>query len=119
MRLSMNLLLCLSLLAIGCKSSGASSAIIGTWISTDHPIPAGCDTKLVFTSDTEYFEDPGTPGLTPPRKGTVHVIIGGSPDTPNQFVIQNPATGFMDDFDLTDPTHATGGSVAQCHYAKQ
>ncbi|HEY1806157.1 MAG TPA: hypothetical protein VGG45_16910 [Terracidiphilus sp.] len=119
MRLSINLLLCLVVLAIGCKSSRGSSAIIGTWISADHPVPAGCDTKLVFTSDTEYFEDPGTPGLTPPRKGTVHVIIGGSPNTPNQFVIQNPATGFTDDFDLTDATHAIGGSVAQCHYAKQ
>jgi hypothetical protein len=119
MRLSINQFVCLSLLAIGCKSSGGSSAIIGTWLTADNPVPAGCDTKLVFTSDTEYFEDPGTPGLTPPRKGTVHVIIGASPDHPNQFTIQNPSTGFMDDFDLTDATHAIGGSVAQCHYQKQ
>ncbi|MGD0346170.1 MAG: hypothetical protein ABSA85_05400 [Terracidiphilus sp.] len=119
MRLSFKMLLCLGLLAIGCKSNGSSSAIIGTWISTDNPIPAGCDTKLVFTSNTEYFEDPGTPGLTPPRKGTVQVNIGGSPDQPNQFVIQNPATGVMEDFDLTDSTHAIGGTVAQCHYVKQ
>jgi len=119
MRFFASFLLCLSLLATGCKSAGGSSPIIGTWISTDQPIPAGCDTKLAFTSDTEYFEDPGTPGLTPPRTGTVHVLIAASPDHPNQFTIQNPSTGVMDDFDLTDATHAIGGTVAQCHYVKQ
>ena len=121
MRISPICLLCLALAFAGCKSAGASkNPLIGTWLSADPaPIPAGCDTKIVFTEQSEYFEDPGVPGLTPPRKGTVHILYGGDPNQDKLIVVENPATMMMSDWQLSDPKHATSGSIMQCHYAKQ
>ena len=120
MRISPVPLIGLALLLAACKSAGASkNPLIGTWLTADNPVPAGCDTKVVFTEQSEYFEDPGTPGLTPPRKGTVHIIYGGDPNQQKLIVVMNPATNFMDDWALSDPKHATSGSIAQCHYVKQ
>lgn len=119
MRLSPSLLLCLSLLLAGCKSAAASNPLIGTWVTADNPIPAGCSSKVVFTDKTMYFESPAIPGLLPASKGTVHIIYGGDPKNPKQAVVMNPSTGVMDDWDLTDPKHAISGNVAQCHYVKQ
>ncbi len=117
MRVSSKHLLFLGLFLAGCRSH--SNPLIGTWIATDQPAQAGCEVKLVFTSNTMHYEDNGWPGLAPPRSGTVSVTYGGSPNTPNQIVVQNLTTGQMDDWDLTDATHAISGNVAQCHYAKQ
>lgn len=117
MRLSLKSLLLPCIILAGCKSN--SNPLIGTWIATDQPAQAGCELKLVFTSNTMYYEDNGWPGIAPPRKGTVRIAFGGSPDTPNQIVVQNLTTGQMDDWDLTDATHAISGNVAQCHYSKQ
>jgi hypothetical protein len=104
----------------GCHlAAAASSPIIGTWISTDNPIPAGCSSKVVFTNTTMYFENPAVPNLLPARKGTVHVIYGGDPNQQKLIVVENPSTMVMDDWQLPDPKHAISGSIAQCHYVKQ
>ncbi len=117
MRISPKSLLFLSLFLAGCKSN--SNPLIGTWITSDQPVPAGCSTKIVFTGTTMYYESPGIPNLLPASSGTVGIAYGGDPKTPNQLVVQNVQTGVMDDWDLTDATHAISGAVAQCHYVKQ
>ena len=119
MRLSPSLPLCLSLLLAGCHSAAASNPLIGTWVTADNPIPAGCSSKVVFTEKTMYFESPAIPGLLPASSGTVHVIYGGAPNQQKLIVVENPATMVMDDWQLTDPQHAISGNVAQCHYVKQ
>jgi len=120
MRLSPSLLLCLSLLVAGCHSAAAASnPLIGTWLTADNPIPAGCSSKVVFTSQNMYYESPGIPGLLPPSKGTVHILYGGDPNQQKLIVVMNPATNMLDDWSLSDPKHAISGSVAQCHYVKQ
>ena len=115
-------MICLSFLLTGCHSSGASSntyTLIGTWVTADSPIPAGCSSKIVFTEKTMYFESPGIPNLLPASKGTVKVVYGGDPKNPKQVVVENPATMVMDDWSFSDPNHAISGNVAQCHYVKQ
>ena len=119
MRISTSLLLCVSVVLSGCHSAAASSPLIGTWITADSPIPAGCSSKVVFTEKTMYFENPAVPGLLPARKGTVRILYGGDPNNPKQVVVENPVTMVMDDWSLSDSTHAISGSIAQCHYVKQ
>jgi hypothetical protein len=119
MRVSPSLLLCLGLLLAGCRAAAASNPLIGTWITADDPIPAGCSSKVVFTEQTMYFESPAVPNLMPASKGTVRVTYGGDPNNPKQVVVQNPATMVMDDWTLSDSKHAISGAVAQCHYVKQ
>ncbi len=119
MRFSPNFLLCVSLLLAGCHSATGSNLLIGTWVTADNPIPAGCSSKVVFSDKTMYFESPGIPGLLPPNKGTVRILYGGDPNNPKQLVVENPATMVMDDWTLSDAKHAISGSVAQCHYLKQ
>lgn len=111
--------LCLSLLFAGCQSAAAANPIIGTWVTADNPVPAGCSSKIIFTAKTMYYESPGIPNLLPASKGTVQVLYGGDPSNPKQVVVENPATMVMDDWSLSDPKHAISGSVAQCHYVKQ
>jgi len=117
MRASPKSLLFLCLFLSACKSN--SNPLIGTWITGDQPVPAGCSTKIVFTDKTMYYESPAIPNLLPASSGTVRIAYGGDPNSPNQLVVQNVQTGVMDDWNLTDSTHAISGSVAQCHYVKQ
>jgi hypothetical protein len=117
-RISTSLLLCLSFLVCGCHSA-SSNPLIGTWITADDPIPAGCSSKIIFTEKTMYYESPGIPGLLPASKGTVNILYGGDPNQQKLIVVENPATMVMDDWSLSDPKHAISGSVAQCHYVKQ
>lgn len=119
MRISPSILLCLSLLSAGCHAADTSYTLIGTWVTADDPIPAGCSSKVVFSAKTMYTENPAVPNLMPATKGTVNILYGGDPKNPKQQVVMNPATGMMDDWDFSDPTHATSGNVAQCHYVKQ
>ena len=120
MRDALKFVFCLTLFFTGCHSGGSSSnPLIGTWVTADSPTPAGCSSKIVFTEKTMYYESPGIPNLLPPSKGTVNILYGGDPKNPKQVVVQNPATMVMDDWSLTDSTHAISGSVAQCHYVKQ
>ena len=119
MRISPRLLLCLGLLLAACHSASAGNPLIGTWLSTDDPIPAGCSSKVIFAEKTMYFESPAVPNLMPATKGTVSIIYGGDPNQQKLIVVMNPATGVMDDWALSDPKHATSGSIAQCHYVKQ
>jgi hypothetical protein len=116
-RLSPKSLLVLGLFLAACKSN--SNPLIGTWLTADQPVPAGCSTKIVFTDKTMYYESPGIPNLLPASSGTVNIAYGGDPNNPKQLVVQNVQTGVLDDWDLTDATHAISGSVAQCHYVKQ
>jgi hypothetical protein len=104
----------------GCNSAAAASnPLIGTWLTADNPIPAGCSSKVVFSDKTMYFESPAIPNLLPASKGTVQILYGGDPNQQKLIVVQNPATGVMDDWSLSDPKHAISGAVAQCHYVKQ
>ncbi|HWG20688.1 MAG TPA: hypothetical protein VG225_09160 [Terracidiphilus sp.] len=123
MRFSPMSLLCLSVLLAGCHSaSGAKPGaytLIGTWVTADDPIPAGCNSKVVFTEKTMYFESPAIPNLLPASKGTVHILYGGDPKQQKVIVVMNPATSVMDDWIFSDPTHAISGSIAQCHYVKK
>jgi hypothetical protein len=119
MRISPVSLLCLSVVLVACKSADASNPLIGTWVTADNPIPAGCMSKFVFADKTMYFEDPGVAGGTPPSKGTVRVLYSGDPKNPKHSVVMNPSTSVMDDWDLSDPTHAISGRFAQCHYVKK
>lgn len=119
MRISPKSLLVLSLFLAGCRSASSSNPLIGTWISSDQPVPAGCSSKVIFTDKTMYFESPAIPNLLPASKGTVRVAYGGSPDRPQLVVVQNISTGVLDDWDLSDAKHAISGSLAQCHYVKQ
>lgn len=66
-----------------------------------------------------YFESPAVPNLMPATSGTVRVAYGGGPDQPNVVTVQNISTGVMDDWTLSDATHAISGAVAQCHYVKE
>ena len=110
----------LSLVLIsGCKAGASDYSLIGTWVTADNPIPAGCNSKVVFTEMTMYFESPAIPNLMPASKGTVNVLYGGDPKNPKQQVVQNPVTMMMDDWTFSDPKHAISGNVAQCHYVKQ
>lgn len=120
MRDALKFVFCLTLFFTACHSGGSSSnPLIGTRVTADSPIPAGCSSKIVFTEKTMYYESPGIPNLMPASKGTVNITYGGDPKNPNQVVVQDPATMVMDDWTLTDPTHAISGIVAQCHYVKQ
>jgi hypothetical protein len=102
-----------------CHAAGSPYTLIGTWVTADNPIPAGCNSKVVFTEKTMYSESPAIPNLMPARKGTVSVLYGGDPNNPKQQVVQNPVTMMMDDWTFSDPTHAISGNIAQCHYVKQ
>jgi len=119
MRNSPRFVLCLGLLLAACHSASAGNPLIGTWFTADNPVPAGCSNKFVFTDKTMYFESPAVPNLMPASKGTVRIAYGGGPDQPNVVIVQNISTGVMDDWTLTDATHAISGAVAQCHYVKQ
>ena len=118
MRLSPKSVFLLCFFLAGCKSA-SSNPLIGAWLTSDQPIPAGCSSKIVFTDKTMYFESPAIPNLLPASKGTVNIAYGGSPSTPNQIVVQNISTGVADDWQLTDAMHAISGAVTQCHYVKQ
>ena len=75
----------LSLVLIsGCKAGASDYSLIGTWVTADNPIPAGCNSKVVFTEMTMYFESPAIPNLMPASKGTVNVLYGGDPKNPKQ-----------------------------------
>jgi hypothetical protein len=83
MRIITSSLLCLCLLLAACQASAAANPLIGTWILSDQPVPAGCPTKIVFTNTTMYYESAAIPGLLPASKGTVNVLYGGDPKQPN------------------------------------
>lgn len=119
MRISPVSLLCVSLVLAACNSASAANPLIGTWTSTDNPVPAGCNSKVVFTEKTMYTETPAVPNLSAARKGTVNIMFGGDPKQQKVIVVMNPATSMMDDWVLSDAKHATSGAIAQCHYVKQ
>src|ERR1039457_30938 len=75
-RISPRFLLCLSVVLAACHSA-LSNPLIGTWITADNPIPAGCSSKVIFTDKTMYYESPAIPNLLPASKGTVPIIYGG------------------------------------------
>ena len=91
MRISPSLLLCLSFLLASCHSAAASNPLIGTWITADNPIPAGCSSKVVFSEKTMYFESPAIPNLMPASKGTVNILYGGDPNQQKLIVVENPS----------------------------
>ncbi len=76
MRDALKFVFCLTLFFTACHSGGSSSnPLIGTRVTADSPIPAGCSSKIVFTEKTMYYESPGIPNLMPASKGTVNLSI--------------------------------------------